>query len=798
MYPVWLLCSSNLRKKKVQNFFIALIILLSSVLLMTAVAVINNSEGLYLKMHSELDGAHQILKIENGLHDPYKIEQWWEKQQGVTVSKVMKYHNISGITHEGQDYSNVDVVMIDAPNHPSNVDRLLFDQGEETVEPSSGTVWIPTTLARSKGILLGDTIGFKTDEGSQEYKVSAIVVDISYSAPFTSTARIWMNPINFQQNLSSMQGEDKFMLGLRYDDYSQHQIYWRAFEKDLGSPYLESKTEYESLSSFYLITNKLIGFVMIFLALIMTAIALYTIYFTISDEIITLYKTIGILRSIGLTSGKIISVFVIQYTFLAVIAVIPGLFLSYLFSDIIMDSSVSSLKTGATDTNLLSIGFSSLMGVLLILVILGSAWIFSNKARKIEPAQAIRYGMSEKKSARKASLFGRMILSFEHLPTSLVIGLRGILKNIRGSSLMIIISAMTSAVLVFGFIFIFSIVSIGQTIPKWGYDSSDISMRIDDPSSLSFEELQTEFRADERVANFSRFGELNGIIPISEDSQDQEKTSLGIYLTVLDGDYNDTGVVNIEGRNPMNGDEVAIGVNVAKKLNKEIGDSVDIYIQGKSITLNITGIYQAIANMSNSARIKAEAVQRIQADYKDMDSFFINLRDGESPDLYLKELNQKYGIALWTATQQTLVDEVFSEAVTILVVPLAIMALLFIIVTFIIIYSVCRINIKKDSKTYGIYKTLGMTSKNIRISITSGIFVLSLIGGLVGLLVGIFALPQLLNMVLSDYGIVDIPLVMNWVGIILMVPISALAAGLGSWMASRLVQRTSPKILTME
>jgi len=588
------------------------------------------------------------------------------------------------------------------------------------------------------------------------------------------------------------------MLGLRYDDYSRNQIYWKAFEKELGSPYLESKTEYESLSSFYLITNKLIGFVMIFLALIMTAIALYTIYFTISDEIISLYKTIGILRSIGLISGKIISVFVIQYTFLAVIAVIPGLFLSYLFSDIIMDSSVSSLKTGATDTNLLSIGFSSLMGVLLILVILGSAWIFSNKARKIEPAQAIRYGMSEKKSARKASLFGRMILSFEHLPTSLVIGLRGILKNIRGSSLMIIISAMTSAVLVFGFIFIFSIVSIGQTIPKWGYDSSDISMRIDDPSSLSFEELQTEFRADERVANFSRFGELNGIIPISEDSQDQEKTSLGIYLTVLDGDYNDTGVVNIEGRNPMNGDEVAIGVNVAKKLNKEIGDSVDIYIQGKSITLNITGIYQAIANMSNSARIKAEAVQRIQADYKDMDSFFINLRDGESPDLYSMELNQKYGIALWTATQQTLVDEVFSEAVTILVVPLAIMALLFIIVTFIIIYSVCRINIKKDSKTYGIYKTLGMTSKNIRISITSGIFVLSLIGGLVGLLVGIFALPQLLNMVLSDYGIVDIPLVMNWVGIILMVPISALAAGLGSWMASRLVQRTSPKILTME
>ncbi|MBD8499802.1 ABC transporter permease [Paenibacillus arenosi] len=798
MSPVWILSKSSLRKKKIQNFFITLIILLSAVLLMTAVAIISNSGGAYLNMHERLQGAHQILKIENGLHDPEEVQHWWKQQQGVTVSESMPYHNVSGIMHEGQDHSNVAAMMINTPPKPSAVDELLFDQGQITSIPNEGTVWIPTTLARSKDIQVGDSIGVKTKNGVIDYKVSAVVVDISYSAPFTTTSRIWMSPDDYREVSSKLDEVDKTMISLRYSDYSQSQTYWESFEKSLGTPYLEGKSEFDSLSSFYLVTNKLIAFVMIFLSVVMIAIALYTIYFTISDEIISSYKTIGILSSIGLTSRKIISVYVIQYGLLACLSVVPAVLLSYAFSDRIMDSSVSHLKTANIDMSVSSTDWSWLMAALIIFVIVASSWLFASKARKVEPVQAIRYGGAEHAVARKAASPARAWLRFEQFPASLVIGMRGLIKNVRASSLMVLISGMTSAVLVFGFLFIYSIMSIGQTISHWGYDGSDISMKIDKPAELSYEQLRSQFNLDERVANFSRFGDMNGIVALNKNLQNDSETSMGVYLTVLEGDYNETGVVNLKGRNPMNGDEIAIGVNVAKKLQKEVGDSIEIFVQGKPISMEITGIYQAIANMSNSARLKVEAIQKIQPDYNNMESMFLNVKEGVSIDGFVSELQTKYGTALWVATQSTLVDEVFSEAINVLLVPLGGMGFLFIAVTFIIIYSVCRINIKKESRTYGIFKTIGMTSAKIRLSITTGIFVLSLIGGLLGLLVGVFALPQLLNMVLSNYGIVEVPLVINAAGIGLMVPISAVAAACGAWAASRLILRTSPRILTTE
>ena len=105
---------------------------------------------------------------------------------------------------------------------------------------------------------------------------------------------------------------------------------------------------------------------------------------------------------------------------------------------------------------------------------------------------------------------------------------------------------------------------------------------------------------------------------------------------------------------------------------------------------------------------------------------------------------------------------------------------------------------KKESRTYGIYKSIGMTSRQIRLSETTGILVVSGIGALIGIPLGLLGLPPLLNFILADYGIVQVPLIMNGGGIALMIPLSIIAAGLGCWAASKSIQTTSPRLLTMD
>ncbi|MFD2879837.1 hypothetical protein ACFTAO_33860 [Paenibacillus rhizoplanae] len=80
----------------------------------------------------------------------------------------------------------------------------------------------------------------------------------------------------------------------------------------------------------------------------------------------------------------------------------------------------------------------------------------------------------------------RKLLQLGALPISMIIGLRSVTKNIRGSLLIVLISALSTAVLVFGFLFVYSIASIHGTIAKWGYDSADLSIRIDNPAKNDF------------------------------------------------------------------------------------------------------------------------------------------------------------------------------------------------------------------------------------------------------------------------------------------------------------------------
>ncbi|GAA0134967.1 hypothetical protein YSY43_18070 [Paenibacillus sp. YSY-4.3] len=803
MYAIWKLCWSNLKNKKVQNSFMAIIIMLSALLLSTAILVINNTNRVYEDMHAKVHGAHQILRLENGIHDPNQVHQWWAEQKGVTASEMMRYRYLSSMSHAGEEIPNVDLFMMDTPDGPFPVDKLLFVQGRETQAPKPGTAWIPTSLAYSNDIQVGDPIEFKTDKETFSLQVAAVVVDISYCSPFATSGRIWMNGQDYNTHMSSLQGNNMYMTGLRFDDYSQNRAYWESFEKFLGTPYLESVKDFESISSYYMIANQVISFIMVFLAVVMISVALYTLGFTISDAILSSYKTIGIIKSVGLSSRKVVAAYVTQYTLLAIVSVIPGILLSYIFSNKIVSSSMAYLNTGTADMNVQFSAIAIWVGLAVIAVIYLSALLFSYKARGIEPAQAIRYGMSEKDSSRQSSRGGiwkKKLLKLGFLPTEMIIGLRGVTKNIRGSVLIILISALSTSVLVFGFLFVYSISSIHGTIAKWGYDSADLSVRIDNPVKLTYEQLREEVLLDQRVKNYSRYGDANAVLPINKElAAGMEQDTMGILLTVAEGNYDEIGYENVKGRNPMNDQEISIGVNIAKSLNIDVGDPLDIYIEGAKHTLTVTGIYQAIANMSYTGRITADVVREVNPDYGAvMNTTFINLQDGVSIDQFVSELHDKYGSAIWTASQATLVDEVFSQAVTILILPMSVMALLFIVITFVIIYSICRINMKKESRTYGIYKSIGMTSRQIRMSVTAGILVVSAIGALVGVPLGLIGLPPLLNFILADYGIVEVPLIMNGGGIAAMIPLSIVAACLGSWFASRSVQTTSPRILTVE
>lgn len=547
--------------------------------------------------------------------------------------------------------------------------------------------------------------------------------------------------------------------------------------------------EYESIASFYLIINKVIGFVMVFMGAIMMSVSLFIIGFSISDAILSNYKTIGVIKSIGVTSRGIIGVYVMQYGFLSIVSIIPGLLLSSLLSRVIIESSLSFLQSGDSLDNVQGLANYLLIGGTILLIVIIITFFYSRKARSVEPVQAIRYGMSEAESSkitRRLNNSNRLLHSIG-LPFQVEIGVKNLLKNMRSSALMILLTTFTSAVLVFGFVLLNSIISIKETAPSWGYDSSNIAVTIFNESAFPKNNFEEYLLSDKRIKNFGWVGELTGVFP-SDSSQ-----PLNINISVVEGSYDDFGFENIHGRNPHNKNEIAIGVNVARALKKDVGDVLDVYLGGEKQRLIVTGIYQSIANKSYSARITSEVAKTNTTDI-----VFINLNDVTQSNQVADELNETFNESISASTQQMLLNSVYKEAVALLIMPLSLMGILFITATFIIIFSISRINVRKESSTYGIYKSIGMTSNKIRRSITSGIFILSAVGALFGVVVGVKLLPLVLQNILSQYGLIELPLVINWGMALGISCLSIIAACLSCWLSTSVISKTSPRILIVE
>lgn len=801
MFAAWKLCTSKIRKNKVYNILIALIILLSTLLLSTALVIINNTGNLYLDIHSELNGSHEILEFKNDIHNPEEVNAWWKSQEGVIASNIMRYRNMAGVLHQDNNI-DVELYMVDASAYSPTIDKLLFAKGNEQKMPDEGTIWIPTSLAYKNDLTIGEKLTF--NKGSDEFhlQIAGIVVDLPYCAPFATSARIWMNENDYNQYVYNTDGKDFYMMTLRFADYSQSRGYWENFEDYLETPYLESVSNFESLSSFYMVINEITGFIMIFLACVMLIIAISSIGFTISDDILSNYKIFGIIKSLGMTSFNSICVYLLQYTLLAAFSVTTGIVMSYFLSGKIVNSSMSYLKVENSAANL-HFGYVA-CGVFLFLMflIIACVFIFSNKTREIEPVQAIRYGTSEKNNRRLTSRLnqvGKKIADFEKLPITLAIGLRAMLKKLRSDIFIIIIAALMTSVLAFCFTFINSILSIDQTMAMWGFDSSDITARVESLSDVSYEEFRNDLLEDDRIENFNIYSDINGVIPAHKNSETGVITdSMSVLLSVVDGSYEKIGFTNIEGRDPVSNDEISIGVNLAQKYDKKIGDFIEVYIQGERCSYMVTGIYQAISNMAYSARVCIGSIKNMNPTYEIKDIVFINVNDETLSEEYIDEMYSKYGSNISASTRKELVNQVFSVAVILLVLPMFIIGIIFIVFTLIIIYCNCHISIKKDMNTYGIYKSLGMRSSSIRSSILLGVLVLELIGAVLGTMAGIGLLPNLLNIVLSNYGIVKMPLVVNHLGVFFVVMIGILMAGLGAWFASKIIRKSSPRILTIE
>jgi ABC-type antimicrobial peptide transport system permease subunit len=97
-----------------------------------------------------------------------------------------------------------------------------------------------------------------------------------------------------------------------------------------------------------------------------------------------------------------------------------------------------------------------------------------------------------------------------------------------------------------------------------------------------------------------------------------------------------------------------------------------------------------------------------------------------------------------------------------------------------------------------VFKGLGMTQGQIRLSIACRILFTALTGIVAGIPAGLFAAPKLVNIMFKSLGIIKFPFFIDPVSTFLIIPFCLLIAGVSAWMPSGKVKKLNPRNLIVE
>lgn len=783
MQSVLTMAAANIRKRKAQSILILVIILMASLLLATAIGILGNLSNPFENMFAAQNASHLTLQVSEHTLDLDQAVQWWQSRGDVEAVQTFPFYWMEDqVAHNGRLQSMGSLIMAQHPGTVLTQDKLTVVEGEEKTAPGANELWVPTGYAYAWGIRPGDTLEINIAGEKTEFTVSAIIVDPQYSMSMMNPIRVWTGWEFPADHLSDV------LISIRFSDYTSYPQLWEEFQEYLGHPVPGFSLDYTALEYAYSQIEGIIGAIMLLFSVIIILVALTAIAFTIANGVVLDYKVIGTLGAQGFSPGNIRWIYTLQYLVLAALGIPAGILLSQPVVSGVMSQMLKTQGIASLDASLMAPAI--LTSGVMIMAVLVAAYTSSGKAGKVKPAEAIRHAAPPAKSGAKRRMD---ITSFKGLSISLLMGLKNTVTGRRNSLFLAAAAAVMAFVLVFSVNTYTSVRDMDQNYAYWGFDASHVFIsRPDVPAVDGHHEVIDPLLADPRTKAVVPTGVL--LASISAQSGQPSSNVVGF---VYAGDMDSIGILNLEGRSPIHSNEVSLSALSAKEFGKTVGDMVELFIEGETVSFLVTGIYQSINGMGRGFRIQESAVRKINPDSR-MPNYSILLHDSEDSAQFVRDMKdlfpETYNIR--TAAES---GEINLSGITAYMALIALnLSIIFMGVAFVIIFSLTLINIYSEKKNYGIYKALGMTPLQIRMSIVWKAGFLALIGASIGIPLSLFLTPQALSMLVAEMGLMKFPFAPTAWGTAAALPVSILVAVFSAWIPSGRILGLNPRNLIID
>jgi len=694
---------NDLKGSKLVSLTTFVFILFASFLLSTvAIIAVNLNSSVNLFMEN-VKTPH-FLQMHMGEFDSERMHHFAQSNEHVLDYQTMPFLNVdaSDISVNGERFTENS--QDNGFSWQSENFDFLLDLDNKIIYPNEGEIYIPLVYDTNGVLKTGDRLTIS----GLDFTVKGAIRDAQMSSMLASSKRFLIHPSDYEKIRSV--GREEFLIEFLLKDPASINL----FQGDYANANLESNgptITYSIIKLMNSLTDGIIIAILFLIAFLIIIVSFLLIRLTLTAKIEDEYKTIGVLKAIGMRLSMIKKMYRAKYALIASLGSAFGLILSLVLSGFFLQNI--RLFFGESEHKVLAIISAVIASTFIFAVVMLFITLFLQRLKKLTPAAAINTGIvSDGASSLKHFKLRKQNL----LSTDLFYGMNLILTRKKTYFTFVLILIIASFVMILPNN-IYSTMASDKFISYMGLGNGQAMMVLAGKDDLN--DLNSRLENDPDIETYAIYDHKSYEFMLDENAISK------MWVTL--GNHHLFPVLYTAGHAPEHDTEIALSFLNASSLDKKIGDTLTLIINQQKTDFVITGIYSDITNGGKTARAT------FSDDLSDSlsTSLVMNFRKDTSIDEKLKSFEQACPNAK-VYNIKTYRDAVFGSTMNNIKISSVIAIILSVGLTLLITLLFVNMLVVKDRRNTSILKSVGFTNKSLHTHYISGSVLLVIVSMIFG------------------------------------------------------------------
>jgi len=727
---------NDILKSKAITLTTMLFVSAAAMLVALAAILVVNLAGAIDTLMTQAKTPH-FMQMHAGDLDLARLAAFAEQNETVADFQALEFLNMDGAQFLFAGGSLADSVQDNGISVQSEKFDFLLDLDGKVITVSDGEIYVPIAYTQDGTARIGETVTV----AGKTFIIAGALRD-SQMQPLLSSSKRFLVSNNDFAALKQF-GSVEYLIEFRLHDLGS----LGAFETAYTAAGLEANgptLTYPLFRMFNGLSDGLMIAVILLVSALVIAIAFLCIRFTLLAKIEDDYREIGVMKAIGLRVSDIKKIYLTKYIAIAAAGSLLGFGLSFLIRDTLLANI--RLYMGESE----NASLAPLLGIVSVLLVFLAISAYVNgvlgRFRKISPAEAVRFGISQEKSGGGR----RFRLSMNKLfGVNAFLGLKDVLARKK------LYATMLAVLVLAAFIIIvpqnlYNTISSNSFITYMGVGNSDLRIDVQQTDHIADKaaEIAAAMESDNSIAKFVVLSTKTFRVKLADGSEERLKIELG--------DHSVFPLTYSEGRAPTAENEIALSVMNASEMGKKVGDVLTLLIAGQEKSLTVSGIYSDVTNGGKTAK----AV--FSDDSADLMWSVITAQLSDPSLLDSKIVEYAHRFAF---TKVSDIDEFIAQTYggTISAIGKASYAAIGVALTLTVLITLLfmRMLVAKDRYAIAVMKAFGFTNADIQAQyVTRSVFVL-IVGMLLGTLLANTIGETLAGAVIASFGASSFKFVIN-------------------------------------